>query len=75
MTEQKRRRIDQIQDPAFLADLESVDLDELRQRRRMCGDLDTELSFYRRLLHGRMDLLAFERRQLSMTCWTSLAEL
>lgn len=65
MTDQKRRRIDQIQDPAFLADLEDIDLDELRRRRRMCGELDTELSFYRRLLHGRMDLLAFERRRRS----------
>ncbi|HEX9855781.1 MAG TPA: hypothetical protein VGC47_10725 [Acidimicrobiia bacterium] len=29
----------------------------------MCDSLDTELSFYRRLLHGRMDLLAFELRR------------
>lgn len=65
MTEQKRRRIDQIHDPGFLAELHTVDLDELRRRRRMCGDLDTELSFYRRLLHGRMDLLEFERRRRS----------
>lgn len=65
MTEQKRRRIDQIQDPSFLADLDSLDIDELRRRRRMCGDLDTELSYYRRLLHGRMDLLSFELRRRS----------
>ncbi len=58
-----RRRIDQVADPEFLAELDSVSLDELRERRRVLGDLDTELSYYRRLLHGRMDLLAFEMRR------------
>jgi hypothetical protein len=65
VNDQKRRRIDQIRDPQFVAGLESVDIDELRARRDMCGDLDVELSFYRRLLHGRMDLLSFEMRRRS----------
>ncbi len=65
MAETKRRRIDQIQDPDFLTDLEGIDLDELRSRRVMCDDLDVELSYYRRMLHGRMDLLAFEMRRRS----------
>ena len=63
MKDQKRRRIDQIQDPSFLADLETIGIDELRHRRDMCGDLDVELSYYRRMLHGRMDLLSFELRR------------
>ncbi|MDJ0962368.1 MAG: hypothetical protein QNJ88_17105 [Acidimicrobiia bacterium] len=29
----------------------------------MCDELDTELSYYRRLLHGRLDLLQFEQRR------------
>ena len=62
MTEE-RRRIDQVQDPSFLAGLSELDLDEVRRRRSMCGDLDIELSYYRRMLHGRMDLLAFEMRR------------
>lgn len=57
---QHRRRIDQVLDPDFVDDLESLSLDELRTRRGVCDGLDTELSYYRRLLHGRMDLLAFE---------------
>lgn len=65
MTDQKRRRIDQIRDPEFTEGLESIDIDELRSRRDMCGDLDVELSFYRRMLHGRMDLLSFELRRRS----------
>jgi hypothetical protein len=50
-------------DPDFVADVEQVPLDELRARRKLCDELDTELSYYRRLLHGRMDLLAFEMRR------------
>ncbi len=63
MTETKRRRIDQIQDPEFLRNLATITQDELRDRRSMCDDLDLEFSYYRRLLHGRMDLLAFEMRR------------
>lgn len=62
MTEE-RRRIDQIQDADFLVGIGDLDLDEVRRRRSMCGDLDVELSYYRRMLHGRMDLLAFEMRR------------
>jgi len=62
MTE-ARRRIDQIQDPGFLDGLADLPIDELRARRAMCEDLDIELSYYRRMLHGRMDLLAFEARR------------
>jgi hypothetical protein len=58
-----RRRIDQALDPDYVADLESIPHDELRSRRHMCDDLDAELSYYRRLLHARMDLLAFELRR------------
>ncbi len=31
----------------------------------MCDDLDAELSYYRRVLHGRLDLLSFEMRRRS----------
>lgn len=60
---EERRRIDQVRDPGFLAGVDDLDLDEVRRRRSMCGDLDVELSYYRRMLHGRMDLLAFEMRR------------
>lgn len=62
MTEQ-RRRIDQVMDDSFTQNLEDVPIEELRQRRVMCDELDTELSYYRRMLHGRMDLLDFELRR------------
>lgn len=63
MTDNNRRRIDQVQDASFLAGLAEMSVDELRSKRMMCDDLDVELSFYRRMLHGRMDLLAFEMRR------------
>ncbi len=65
MTDQpsQRRRVDQILDPDFVGSLPVVDMSELRRRRRMCDDVEMELSYYRRLLHGRMDLLAFELRR------------
>ena len=63
MTETKRRRIDQVQDADFLQHLEAMPHDVLRARRAMCDDLDLEYSYYRRMLHGRMDLLAFELRR------------
>ena len=40
----------------------------------MCDTIDTELSYYRRLLHGRMDLLAFEMRRRSGEETRSLIE-
>jgi hypothetical protein len=58
-----RRRIDRALAPEFTRNLGEVDLDELRERRVMCSELELELSYYRRMLHGRMDLLAFEMRR------------
>jgi class 3 adenylate cyclase len=40
-------------------------MEDLRERRSVLDDLDTELSYYRRMLHGRMDLLSFEIRRRS----------
>lgn len=63
MSENNRRRIDRVLDEEFLSGLEDLTDDEVRDRRVMCDDLDMELSYYRRMLHGRMDLVAFEMRR------------
>lgn len=63
MNGEHRRRIDRILDDDFLDGLENADLDGLREKRRMTDEVETELSYYRRLLHGRMDLLQFEMRR------------
>lgn len=63
MTEQKRRRIDQALSDEFSENIEELPLDELRRRRDLAEGVERELSYYRRLFHGRMDLLAFELRR------------
>ena len=63
MNGQNRRKIDQVLDPGFVGDLGALGLGELRRRHGVCSDLDVELSFYRRMLHGRLDLLSFEMRR------------
>ena len=58
-----RRRIDIVLEPGYLEELDSLDLDELRRRRNTAEDVESQISYYRRLLHGRMDLLNFELRR------------
>lgn len=58
-----RRRIDIVLEPEYLENLKDLDLDELRQRRHTTEDVESQISYYRRLLHGRMDLLNFELRR------------
>ncbi len=58
-----QRRIDTILSPDFVEGLEDLELDELRARRRMAREVENELSYYRRMLHGRLDLLRFEIRR------------
>lgn len=60
---ESRRRIDIILEPEFTSDLSELAFEELRDRRELVDGVETELSYYRRLLHGRMDLLDFELRR------------
>lgn len=62
---QRRRRIDIVLEPEYLQDLDSLDLDQLRERRHTAEDVEAQISYYRRLLHGRMDLINFEMRRRS----------
>ena len=58
-----RRRIDMVLEPEYLDGLDLLDLDEVRRRRNTAEDVEAQISYYRRLLHGRMDLLNFELRR------------
>lgn len=55
-----RRRIDRVLEPDFVSDLDQIDLSDLRERRHTVEDVEAMVSYYRRLIHGRMDLLDFE---------------
>jgi hypothetical protein len=54
------RRIDRILAQGFLDELDQFDMDEIRERRDLCRSERDYLSFLRRLLQGRRDLLRDE---------------
>jgi hypothetical protein len=60
MDETSRRTLDQALGEEFVANLGSLDLEELRRRREFAEQEENLLSYERRLLQGRRDLLAFE---------------
>jgi hypothetical protein len=60
---ERRRRIDLVLEPEYLEDISSLDLEELKKRRDTAEDVEAQISYYRRLVHGRMDLLAFEMKR------------
>jgi len=55
-----RRRIDKVLADEFAADLSGLDLDEVRDRRREAEQEEADLSYVRRMLQGRMDILRAE---------------
>jgi len=60
MTEQFRRRIDHILDPSYVEGLETASVEDVRDKLRAAREEEESLSYVRRLLHGRADLLAAE---------------
>ena len=55
-----KRRIDRVLAPEFTDGLEEIDLEQLRERRDVCRAERDYLSFVRRLLQGRRDILQAE---------------
>jgi hypothetical protein len=55
-----RRRIDKVLANDFTAHLDTIALDDLRERRREAEQEEADLSFVRRMLQGRMDILRAE---------------
>jgi hypothetical protein len=60
LKEEPRRLSDRISDPAYLARLDSIPTPELREMREECEELEAEISFTRRLLHGKLDIVRHE---------------
>ena len=57
--------IDEILAPGYLADLKSLPFDVVRAKRRQCQDVETALSYERRLIQGRLDIVGAEMRRRS----------
>ncbi len=52
--------LDVVTDPSFLKDLANRDMDELRAVRTRCQSLENSLSYVRRLIQGRVDIVGGE---------------
>jgi chromosome segregation ATPase len=60
MTEGRHRRIDRVLADDFLDGIETRPLDEVREMRREAEQEETDLSYLRRVLQGRLDILRAE---------------
>jgi hypothetical protein len=58
-----RRRIDRVLAPDYVRDLGQLDLAEVRGRRDDAAQEETDLSYLRRLLHGRIDIVKAEQKR------------
>ena len=54
------RRIDRVLAEDYLAGISSIDMDEVRSLRKEAEQEETDLSYLRRLLQGRLDILRAE---------------
>lgn len=50
-------------DPGYLAGLEQLPMPELRTKRDACAELEMDLSYLRRLVQARVDLVVAERER------------
>lgn len=57
------RRIDRILEPSYLEGLGGLTIEELRAKREECEEEEWSLSFIRRMLHARLDILEDEQKQ------------
>ena len=62
-----QRRIDRVLDPRFTDGVERLDLAELRARREQAEAEEADVSYLRRLLQGRLDILRAELVRRSAT--------
>lgn len=59
-SDQQRRRLDRVLAPAYLEGLGSLSLPEVRGLRNAAEQEETDLSYVRRILHGRIDIIKAE---------------
>jgi hypothetical protein len=60
-----RRRIDRVLSPDYTSGLDHRELDEIRQLRDEAAQEETDLSYLRRMLHARIDIVRAEQRRRS----------
>ncbi|MDQ3151119.1 MAG: aerial mycelium formation protein [Actinomycetota bacterium] len=60
-----RRRIDRVLAASFVDGLDRLPLDDVRARRDEAAQEETDLSYVRQLLHGRIDIVLAEQHRRS----------
>jgi len=72
----KEPRIDALLDPSYLSDLAGLELVEVRARREEGNDVEMNLSYLRRMIQGRLDIVVDERdRRIQGSGGSDLASL
>ena len=57
MSEASRRSVDRIFDPSYVDNLTTLPVEELRKKKAECEALEAEVSYARRLIQGKLDIL------------------
>ncbi|MBW3536323.1 MAG: AmfC protein [Actinobacteria bacterium] len=57
------QRLARVLDPEFVVDIQSLSTQELRARRDECAEVETALSYVRRLAQGHLDILVADLRR------------
>lgn len=57
MSDVGNSQIEDFLDPSYAADIGSLSMDELRQKRAACQGFESSLSYLRRMAQGRLDIL------------------
>ncbi|MGW4482271.1 RsiG family protein [Amycolatopsis sp. NPDC004368] len=69
-----RRRIDRVLAPGYLTGLGDLPLPVLRERRDEAAQEETDLSYLRRLLHARIDIVRAEQQRRSSGGGSSIVD-
>ncbi|WP_114451256.1 aerial mycelium formation protein [Halopolyspora algeriensis] len=69
-----RRRIDRVLSPDYTSEIEHCELDEVRQLRDEARQEETDLSYLRRILHARIDIVLAEQRRRAENGSASVVE-
>ncbi len=52
--------LSEVSDPGYVSGLAEQDLEKVRSKRQRCQDIENAMSYVRRLLHGRLDIVRGE---------------
>lgn len=69
-----RRRIDRVLSPDYTSELEQRDLGTVRELRDEAAQEETDLSYLRRMLHARIDIVRAEQRRRAENGSASVVE-